>query len=250
MKRTSEHASAIAVVNGSVADPTVQPPAQSDEHDVSPNVEMYLKTLVRLYDGDSPVSTSAIAKELSLTPPSASTMLKRLDTEGFVRHEGRHGVIPTKIGARIGALTLRRQLLAERLLVEHLDVPWEIAASEACRLEHSISPLVERGLSKFLAAPTTCPHGHPIPQQDGTLWRHEHTVTLSELSIGERATVVSVPHDMPELLAFLADVALRPGTTVSMHQRDQIVGLLTIVIDGKQRVVSLQLASSILLQTL
>jgi DtxR family Mn-dependent transcriptional regulator len=220
---------------------------EGDEREVSPNVEMYLKTLVRLYDGDGPVPTSAIAKELSVTPPSASMMLKRLDADGFVAHEGRHGVVPTELGARVGALTLRRQLLAERLLVDHLGVSWEIAASEACRLEHAISPLVERQLAEFLGTPTTCPHGHPVPLEDGTIWRHEPTVALSELEINTVAMVVAVPHDMPELLKFLADVELRPGAAVHVRQRDRIVGLLTLVVDGIERVVSLQLANAILM---
>jgi DtxR family Mn-dependent transcriptional regulator len=226
----------------------VKPIKGTNEPDVSPNVEMYLKTLVRLYDGESPVSTSAIAQELSIAPPSASLMLKRLDAEGFVAHEGRHGVVPTDLGKRVGALTLRRQLLAERLLVDHLTVSWEIAASEACRLEHAISPLVERRLAHFLGTPATCPHGHPIPHEDGTLWRHERTVALSELEVGVDATIVTVPHDMPELLKFLDEFELRPGAAVSVQQRDRIVGLLTLIVDGVERVVSFQLANSILTQ--
>ncbi|MBV9104164.1 MAG: metal-dependent transcriptional regulator [Candidatus Eremiobacteraeota bacterium] len=215
---------------------------------MSPNVEMYLKTLVRLYGGDAPVSTAAVAKELSVSSPSASTMLKRLDADGFVSHEGRHGVVPTELGRRIGAVTLRRQLLAERLLVDHLGVPWEIAASEACRLEHAVSPLVERRLADFLGTPSTCPHGHPIPLEDGRLWRHERTSALSELDTDAVATVVAVQHDMPELLKFLADIALRPGTEVRVLQRDRVVGLLTVAVDGAERVVSFQLANAILTQ--
>src|SRR5438270_5106735 len=92
------------------------PAVAVDEHEVSPNVEMYLKSIVRLFDGKEPVPTSAIAHELAVSAASASAMLKRLDAEGFVSHEGRHGVLPTPWGARIGALTLRKQRLAERLL--------------------------------------------------------------------------------------------------------------------------------------
>jgi len=227
-----------------------EPTKESVLRELSPNVEMYLKTLVRLFDGNGPVTTTAIAKDLSVMTPSASTMLKRLDAEGFVTHEGRHGAVPTEIGARVGARTLRRQLLTERLLVEHLGVPWELAASEACRLEHSISPLVERGLSAFLGAPPTCPHGHPVPHEDGTLWRHERTLALSELAAGIDATVVTVPHDMPELLTFLANAQLLPGAPVCVHQRDQIVGLLTVLVNGVMRVVSLQLASAIKIRQL
>jgi DtxR family Mn-dependent transcriptional regulator len=221
---------------------------ESEEPEVSPNVEMYLKTLVRLYDGDNPVATSVIAKELSVTPPSASMMLKRLDGDGYVSHEGRHGVVPTELGARVGALTLRRQLLAERLLVDRLGISWEVAPGEACRLEHAISPLVERRLAEFLGAPMTCPHGHPIPLEDGTLWQHERTGALSELKLGIEATVIAVPHDMPEILTFLADIELRPGATVSVQQRDRVVGLVTLLVDAVERVVSLPLAGSILMQ--
>jgi len=120
------------------------------EPDLSPNVEMYLKVIVRLYGGDGPVSTSAVARELAVSAPSASVMLKRLDADGFVTHEGRQGVIPTPLGSRVGAITLRRQLLAERLLVDRLGISWEVATGEACRLEHAISPLVEQQLAAFL----------------------------------------------------------------------------------------------------
>jgi DtxR family Mn-dependent transcriptional regulator len=228
--------------------PRLRAVKEAYDAEVSPNVEMYLKTLVRLYDGENPVAVSAIAKELSVTPPSASTMLKRLDSEGYVVHEGRHGAMPTDAGNRIGALTLRRQLLAERLLVDLLGISWETAASEACRLEHAISPVVEARLADFLRRPMTCPHGHPIPLEDGTLWRHERTGALSELKANIEARVVSVPHDMPEMLKFLADIALRPGATVSVVNRDRIVGLVTLLVDGVERVVSLPLASTILMQ--
>jgi Mn-dependent DtxR family transcriptional regulator len=95
---------------------------------------MYLKTLVRLFDGNGPVTTMAITKELSVMNPPASTMLKRLDAVGFVTHERRRRRGPDGTQAR----TMRR-LLTEWLLVEHLGIPRELAASEACRLEHSIS---------------------------------------------------------------------------------------------------------------
>ncbi|MBV9646919.1 MAG: FeoA domain-containing protein, partial [Candidatus Eremiobacteraeota bacterium] len=47
---------------------------------------------------------------------------------------------------------------------------------------------------------------------------------------------------------FLADIALRPGTEVRVLQRDRVVGLLTVAVDGAERVVSFQLANAILTQ--
>ena len=68
------------------------PSPEAEEPEISPNVEMYLKSIVRLYDGEEPVSTSAVASELAISAASVSAMLKRLDADGYVMHEGRHGV--------------------------------------------------------------------------------------------------------------------------------------------------------------
>ncbi|MBC5824471.1 MAG: metal-dependent transcriptional regulator [Candidatus Eremiobacteraeota bacterium] len=219
-----------------------------DEPEVSPNVEMYLKSIVRLHDSMEPVSTSAIAQELAISAASASAMLKRLDADGYVTHEGRHGVVPTAKGARIGALTLRRQRLAERLLVDCLGIAWDLASSEACRLEHAISPLVESRLAQFVGDPTTCPHGHPIPREDGTLWRHDNAIDLVDLPLGVPAKVLEVKHEIPELLRFLAEVQLRPGASVTLRKLERAVGLLTIEVGGKRHTVSLQLAGDILVR--
>jgi len=220
------------------------------EHEVSPNVEMYLKSIVRLYDGAEPVSTTAIAQILAVSPASASSMLKRLDAEGYVRHEGRHGVVPTSAGARIGALTLRRQRLAERLLVDCLGVSWAAARAEACGLGHAISPLVERHLARFMNDPTTCPHGHPIPREDGSLWQHEGAVDLADVAIGTPSVVLEVKNEIPELLRYLEEIGVKPGVTVSVVSRERAVGLQTIDVGGKHRAVSVQLAAAVVVRDL
>lgn len=224
------------------------PAVPVDENEVSPNVEMYLKSIVRLYDGAEPVPTTAIAHELAVSPASASAMLKRLDSEGHVRHEGRHGVVPTASGARIGALTLRRQRLAERLLVDCLGMSWEVASAEACRLEHAISPLVERHLAKFLKGPTTCPHGHPIPREDGSLWQHEHAIDLADVALGVPAIVLEVKNEIPELLKFIDEIGLRPGAAVSVVSRERAVGLQTIEVGGRRHAVSVPLAAAVVVR--
>jgi DtxR family transcriptional regulator, Mn-dependent transcriptional regulator len=224
------------------------PSVETDEPEVSPNVEMYLKSVVRLFDGQEPVSTSAIAQELAISPASVSSMLKKLDTDGYVTHEGRHGVVPTPKGARIGAVTLRRQRLAERLLVDCLGISWEVAGIEACRLEHAISPAVEDHLAKFLNHPETCPHGHPIPHADGTQWRHDGAVELFDLAANVQATVLEVKHDIPELLRFLGGIGLKPGAHLNVKRREPAAGLLTIDLDGQEHTISAQLAGDILVR--
>lgn len=53
---------------------------------------------------------------------------------------------------------------------------------------------------------------------------------------------------MPELLRFLAETKIGPGANVTLRQRDRIIGLLTLDVDGRSRVVSLPLANNILMR--
>ncbi len=219
-----------------------------EEPEVSPNVEMYLKSIVRLHDGSEPVPTTAIAQEMGVSPASASAMLKRLDAEGYVTHDGRHGVVATPRGAKIGALTLRRQRLAERLLVDFLGVSWDLASAEACRLEHAISPLVERHLASFVNNVSTCPHGHPIPLEDGTIWQHENALSLMDLPLGVPAEVLEVRHEIPELLRFLSEIEVHPGVFVTLHKLERAVGLVETEINEKRHTVSVQLCGDIIVR--
>ncbi len=67
---------------------------QSHDSDLSPTeVEMPLKAIVLMYDGEGP---SRPPSPLSITSASASAMLKRLDADGYVSHEGRLGVVPNR----------------------------------------------------------------------------------------------------------------------------------------------------------
>ena len=64
---------------------------------------------------------------------------------------------------QIAEEVLRRHRLTERFLVDMLGMPWHEVHDEATRLEHYISGAVAERVSQTLLAPTTCPHGNPIP---------------------------------------------------------------------------------------
>ena len=59
--------------------------------DVSNAVQDYAKAIWSLARrGDQPVSTSALADRLEVSPASASAMVKRLESMGLVEHEPYH----------------------------------------------------------------------------------------------------------------------------------------------------------------
>ncbi|MDE2571320.1 MAG: metal-dependent transcriptional regulator, partial [bacterium] len=132
------------------------------------SIEEYLEAIFRLEREGSGVTTSALASELGVSPASVSGMLKKLAGEGYLQHEPRGTATLTQKGVEIGARTLRRHRLAERLLTDVLGMSWDEVHEEACKLEHAISTRVEQRLIEILGHPRTCPHGHPIPAEDGS----------------------------------------------------------------------------------
>jgi DtxR family Mn-dependent transcriptional regulator len=108
--------------------------------------------------------------------------------------------------------------------------------------------LVERHLAQFVGNARTCPHGHPIPLEDGTIWQHSNAVPLVDVSIGAPAVVLEVRHEMPELLRFLSDIRIFPGVTLSVRKLERAVGLLDVEVSGALHTISVQLAGDIIVR--
>ena len=97
-----------------------------DRQDTHPTtaVEDYAKAIYSLsHDGRDPVTTNALAERLSVTPASASAMVKRLDELGLARHAPYHGVELTKRGSKLALEIIRHHRLLELYLAESLGVP-------------------------------------------------------------------------------------------------------------------------------
>ena len=151
------------------------------------SAEEYLEAIFKLQRGAEPVTVKRLADELGVAPPSVSEMLGRLRAAGLVEEpaEGR-GIALTEEGNVEGATLVRRHRLSERFLVDYLDMPWDAVHEEACKLEHVLSPEVEARLAEQLGNPLTCPHGHVIPAEDGSL-PDQDLRPLSGLEPGESA---------------------------------------------------------------
>ena len=130
-------------------------------------VEDYLKAVYALETRlEGPVPTNALAERLGLTPGSVSGMLRRLDELGLLEHERYRGVRLTAEGRRVALRTLRNHRLLELLLVEMLDVPWDLVHEEAELLEHVLSDELAERIAAKLGDPVVDPHGDPIPGRD------------------------------------------------------------------------------------
>ena len=100
--------------------------------------EDYLETILILQNKKGMVRSIDVARELGYTKPSVSVAMKNLREQACiaVSPEGYITLLPK--GQEIAERIYERHTVFTRLLT-NLGVPPEIAAQDACRMEHVIS---------------------------------------------------------------------------------------------------------------
>ena len=206
--------------------------------------EMYLKTIYSLESRNGAARTGDIAKILGITPGSVTNTLEVLESKGLVAREPYKGVKLTGEGRKLALSVFRRHRLAERLLTDLLKIDWVESHEEACKLEHAISNSLASAMEKALNNPHTCPHGNPIPAENGSI----HPVKdqpLSELDNGESAIVSRVPDENTELLRYLSKLGMLPGVKIEVEEKAPFKGPMLVKIGSSSYPLSLDVASGI-----
>jgi DtxR family Mn-dependent transcriptional regulator len=212
------------------------------------SVEEYLESIFKLQRDPGPVTVTRLAAELGVAPPSVSEMLRRLRADGLVEEpaDGR-SITLTAAGLAEGAALVRRHRLSERFLVDYLDMPWDEVHDEACKLEHVLSPEVEARLAEQLGNPRTCPHGHAIPDEDGTLIE-EDLRPLSGLEPGDEAVIGCIAEEKSDLLRYLASLGLLPDTPVAVESVAPFNGPLLVRVGGSQYALGREVTDKIMVR--
>jgi len=106
---------------------------------------------------------------------------------------------------------------------------WYKVHDEAERLEHAVSADFEAKLREKLGAEGACPHGNHATPDSPMARRKRGWRVLSEAEEGKSYVVVSVYERDRQLLEFLEQRGLRPGSTVHVASRnyDQTLALST-----------------------
>ena len=211
-------------------------------------IEDYLKTIFRLEEEESPVSTSRIAVARAVKPGSATSMVQRLHKLNLVNYEKHYGVTLTDAGRDIALEVIRHHRLVELYLIEALGFTWDEVHEQADLLEHVISEKLEERIAAALNYPEFDPHGDPIPSKEGKFVAVQ-TQPLSELGPGVRAIVARVPDDADsELLRYLGDLGLTPGKELTVREVAPFDGPLTLEIEGERRIVGHRVACAVLVR--
>jgi len=129
----------------------------------SETVEDYLQLIYTMRREGTPVIAARVKERKGVSAPTAWAMLKRMERDGLVQLGKDHVIELSPEGQEMAESIIRRHMLAERLLTDILKLDWADVHDEAHRVEHAISPLIERQILAILDNPETCPHGNPIP---------------------------------------------------------------------------------------
>lgn len=184
--------------------------------------------------------------------PSCDTSLMR--HEGALSELVKRGLIDltaqkatlTRKGKDAARDCVRRHRLAERLLVDLLNMKKSSVHEPGCVFEHILHEGLDENVCTLLGHPKLCPHGKPIPEgkcctesrrQVGKL-----IIPLPELEVGAKAEVAYLQtHDRDSLHKLMA-MGILPRTELSLMRRTPTIVFQT----GKtQFAIDAELASRI-----
>lgn len=102
------------------------------------SLEDYLESIYMLSMLIDPIRSVDVASHLGFSKPSVSHAIKILSEQGYVTLDGNKFISLTDEGLEIAKETYRRHEFFTEMLQE-LGVPKNIAAQDACRIEHVLS---------------------------------------------------------------------------------------------------------------
>lgn len=125
-------------------------------------------------------------------------------------------------GKNEGRATIRRHRLAERLMMDVLNIRGENEEDKACQFEHLLNEGVDTKICTMLNHPSTCPHGKAIPpgeccdtaRNSGDLG----VVSLTELKAGEEGEIAYLQCGDDSKMQKLMALGVLPGNRITLLQ--------------------------------
>jgi DtxR family Mn-dependent transcriptional regulator len=192
---------------------------------------------------EAPVPAARVAEMLSVTPPTASEMLKRLEAEGLVERGPRKGPLLTKLGREQAERVVRHHRIIERFLTDFMGYTPAESHVHADELGDAFSDEMVERLAEQLGHPDRCPHGWPVDTSHEQEENRELRA-LSQIESGDARIVRLAEHD-GDLLHWFYDQGLVPGTDLTVLHADHAAGQLTIEIEGAERAIGERAAAGL-----
>jgi DtxR family Mn-dependent transcriptional regulator len=210
------------------------------------SIQDYLKSIYDLTENGQPASTTSLAARLGIKPASVTGMLQKLASvkPPLVDYHKHQGVKLTHKGRRAALEVIRHHRLLETWLVQTLGYSWDEVHNEAEKLEHVISEDFEARIATALGNPARDPHGDLIPTIDLTM-PQDISTPLSVLRPTKAAIIQRVKTDNVDLLRYLEDLGLVPGTQVEVIDYSRYDNNITLKVGRQIAVLGLNITTKI-----
>src|ERR687898_1486979 len=166
--------------------------------------EEHLQMMFWLEEAGLPITGANLARAMRLSPPTVHEMIGRLETDGYVARADDKSLTFTEKGRSEAEAITRRHRLIERFLTDVLGIPWDEVHEEAERLEHAMSPVLEKRMLAAIGDATTCPHGHPLVEGI-----REQGALLADVEPGASVLVLRFENEAEEILHYLKEAGMR-----------------------------------------
>lgn len=201
---------------------------------ITESTEEYLEAIYRLNERGEAATTMRIAKELKVTPASATQMLKKLAKQGYLKHKPYSGVTLTSRGKKVGKEILRKHRVMEKFL-RTLGLPDLRVHKDACELEHHIPDDLERAIYQRVGSGKRI----SVPPR---------VVPLTSLLDGQKGVVSSIRGERGTSQK-LADLGLTPGTEIGVVKSALFHGPLMVSVRGTTLAVGRGIAAKVFVRT-
>ncbi len=131
------------------------------------SIEDYLRTIYSFYEKSENKAKGAksvdIAKELEISKPSVSNMIKKLISKKYLKAKPYSDIYFTKKGLKEAKRVMHNHRVIEVFLRNILGCDIRRIHKEAHKLEHTFSEYTIKKLDNFLNNPKISPFGERIP---------------------------------------------------------------------------------------
>ena len=114
------------------------------------SAENYLETILILQKRTGNVRSIDIANELGFSKPSVSIAMKNLRENGYIEVNAESNILLLDKGREIAEKMYERHTLLSSCL-QALGIPPDLAAEDACRIEHVISAETFDAIKRYAA---------------------------------------------------------------------------------------------------
>ena len=209
----------------------------------SATVDRYLEAIYYIASEGEVVRPGRLATWLSVSAPTVSVALQRLQRDGWVRVKKDRSVALTAAGLAEASNLVRHHRILERWLTDGLGLDWATADDEADRLSSAISDFLIDRIDASLHRPLTCPHGNPIPGREAP---YGELAPLADLRTGASAVIRRISelaeHDARDVLLMLAGHEIAEGSPVYVPDSEPDSREVSLIIAGKSVRLSTELA--------